>query len=234
MIEIGGREHSAHPQDPVQHVTGRQEFEVSQEGLEEELSFHRWPDALIDRLGYDAESDYVEYFWLPILGPSSIWLFRRVSQMLKAAPSGVQVKTLPFGRSLGLGGNSGGRSLIAKTLSRCVYFELARPTGPNSFSFKEKLAPLSARQLERLPADLKELHRQGASLFFGQREGEMLQARRMALSLAYLGEDHEFIRGQLIDWRFSESAIEEATAWLCRQVAYPMPEGPGYATNATS
>lgn len=214
MIEIGSRECPAYVKGVVQHSLGDRELDMPQEALGEELSFHRWPDVLVDRLGYDAESDYVEYFWLPILGPSSIWLFRRVSQMLKAAPSGVQVKTLPFGRSLGLGGNSGGKSLIAKTLARCVYFEVARPTGPNSFSFKQKLAPLSSRQLDRLPNELKDLHCHGASLFIGRREGEVLQARRMALSLAYLGEDHEFIRSQLREWRFSTSAIEEATAWL--------------------
>jgi len=30
-----------------------------------------WPDPVIDRLGYDPRSLYVETFWLGILGPSS-------------------------------------------------------------------------------------------------------------------------------------------------------------------
>ena len=31
----------------------------------------RWHDSLIDRLGHDSRSRYVERFWLGILGPST-------------------------------------------------------------------------------------------------------------------------------------------------------------------
>jgi hypothetical protein len=36
------------------------------------LTIRPWPDALIDTLGYDPRSRYVETFWLPTLGPPSI------------------------------------------------------------------------------------------------------------------------------------------------------------------
>ena len=36
------------------------------------LTVKPWPDALIDTLGYDPRSRYVETFWLPTLGPPSI------------------------------------------------------------------------------------------------------------------------------------------------------------------
>ena len=36
------------------------------------LTVKPWPDALIDTLGYDPRSRYVETFWLPTLGPPSL------------------------------------------------------------------------------------------------------------------------------------------------------------------
>ena len=35
-----------------------------------------WSDPVIDQLGYDPRSRYVERFWLGILGPSATWLMR--------------------------------------------------------------------------------------------------------------------------------------------------------------
>ena len=36
-----------------------------------------WPDPVIDRRGYDPRSEYAEWFWLSIVGPSTVWLLRR-------------------------------------------------------------------------------------------------------------------------------------------------------------
>ena len=35
------------------------------------LSIHPWPDPVIDQVGHDPRSTYVERFWLGILGPST-------------------------------------------------------------------------------------------------------------------------------------------------------------------
>jgi len=39
------------------------------------LHVTRWDDPLIDALGHDVRSPYVERFWLPLLGPSTMRLF---------------------------------------------------------------------------------------------------------------------------------------------------------------
>ena len=36
------------------------------------LTIRPWPDPLIDTLGYDPRSRYVETFWLPTLGPPNL------------------------------------------------------------------------------------------------------------------------------------------------------------------
>ena len=45
--------------------------------LESTLPIRPWPDPLIEALGFDPRSAYVEQYWLGILGPSTTWLLRR-------------------------------------------------------------------------------------------------------------------------------------------------------------
>ena len=42
----------------------------------------RWHDPLIDQLGYDPRSRYVEQFWLGVLGPSTTLLIRHLADAL--------------------------------------------------------------------------------------------------------------------------------------------------------
>src|SRR3954451_13629533 len=60
------------------------------------LTIRPWPDEVIDALGHDPRSAYVERFWLGVLGPSAIWLLRRLASGLDAAPAGFE---LPLARS---------------------------------------------------------------------------------------------------------------------------------------
>src|SRR3954469_10018177 len=50
------------------------------------LTIRPWPDEVIDALGHDPRSAYVERFWLGVLGPSAIWLLRRLGAGLDAPP----------------------------------------------------------------------------------------------------------------------------------------------------
>ena len=42
------------------------------------LTVQPWPDPVIDAVGHEVRSPYVERFWLGLLGPSSTWLLRRL------------------------------------------------------------------------------------------------------------------------------------------------------------
>jgi len=52
------------------------------------LAIRPWPDPVIDNLGLDPRSTYVETFWLGVLGPSTTWLLRRMAAGLEASPEG--------------------------------------------------------------------------------------------------------------------------------------------------
>ena len=91
------------------------------------LSVIGWPDPVIDRLGHDPRSAYVERFWLAILGPSTTWLLRRLAAGLDASPDGFDLNLAVTARSLGLGGKVSRHGPFQKSIGRLVIFELDEP-----------------------------------------------------------------------------------------------------------
>src|SRR4029079_11787921 len=66
------------------------------------LTIRPWPDDVIDALGHDPRSAYVERFWLGVLGPSAIWLLRRLASGLDAEPAGFALPLADTAQSIGL------------------------------------------------------------------------------------------------------------------------------------
>ncbi len=67
------------------------------------LTIRPWPDDVIDSLGHDPRSHYVETYWLGILGPSTTWLLRRLVAGLDVNPEGFELDLADTARCLGLG-----------------------------------------------------------------------------------------------------------------------------------
>lgn len=120
------------------------------------LSVVALTDEVIDQLGHDSRSCYVETYWLPILGPSAILAARRLGEWLEASPDGIEVPLEVFGGSLGLGG-VGRNSPTVRTLARLVDFGMAA-TGGEVYQVRRVFPPLVARHLERLPGYLAAQH----------------------------------------------------------------------------
>ena len=182
------------------------------------LTIRPWPDPVIDQVGHDPRSSYVERFWLGILGPSTTWLLRRMAAGLEGSPAGYELPLADTARALGLGGE-GRHSPFVRALGRCCQFELAQPQGDGVLAVRRKLPPLSRRQLQRLPEGLQAEH--AAWLEAGHRtpELERLQrrARLLALSLVELGEDLEQTERQLHRWRFHPAIACEASRWAWKR-----------------
>ena len=47
-----------------------------------------WVDPVVDALGFDPRSDYVELFWLGVIGPSTTWFMRRLAAGFDRSPEG--------------------------------------------------------------------------------------------------------------------------------------------------
>ena len=179
------------------------------------LPIRPWPDGVIDALGHDPRSPYVERFWLGILGPSTTWLLRHLATGLDASPDGFDLDLAQAAQSLGLGSKGGRHSPFIRALSRCCQFDVAEARADGSLAVRRKLPPLNRRQIVRLPPELAVAHQawQDAELQVPAQELQRRRARRLALSLLELGEDIDATERQLLYWKFHPTLSREAAAW---------------------
>ncbi len=185
------------------------------------LTIRPWPDEVIDALGHDPRSAYVERFWLGVLGPSAIWLLRRLAAGLDVSPAGFDLPLSDTAQAIGIGG-SGRSSSFARTLARVCQFDLARIELPSTVAVRRKLPPLARRHLARLPESLQEEHRawQEADLRVPELEKQRRRARKLAMSLIALGEDIDGSERQLLRWRYHPAISREAALWAWREHAH--------------
>jgi hypothetical protein len=118
-----------------------------------------WPDEVIDQLGFDPRSSYVERFWLGLLGPSTTWLMRRLVAGFDACPEGYRLDLPEAARALGLGDRGGRNSPFLRSINRAIQFGLAHPSGDEELEVRRRLPPLNLRQASRLSPALQEAHR---------------------------------------------------------------------------
>ena len=114
-------------------------------------------DPIVESLGYDPESDYVETYWLPVIGPTALWALRRLTRWLEDAPDGYPLTLAPFARELGLGDGVGRTSPVVRSLARLVAFGLADING-GQLMVRRKVPPLARRHVQRLPGHLTAAH----------------------------------------------------------------------------
>lgn len=174
-----------------------------------------WPDQVIDTLGHDPRSSYVERFWLPRLGPSTTFLLRHLANELDAAPAGVDLDLVEVATRLGLGHNRGRHSPFARSLTRLVQFDLAEAQGQGVLAVRRNVPPLSLRQVRLLTPALQAEHRrwQENQLRRSPAQEREVRAHRLAMTLVELGEDRPATVRQLLDWKFQPAVAERAAAW---------------------
>ncbi len=132
---------------------------------EASLVVRPWHDPVLESAGHDPRSRYVEQYWVAILGPSATLLLRRFAAGLERYPDGFEVDPTAWALELGLGVRGGKNGPFWRSLDRACRFGAARRHG-NVIAVRHKLAPLTARQIERLPPHLQRAHAAwvGASL----------------------------------------------------------------------
>ncbi len=183
------------------------------------LPVRPWPDSVIDALGHDPRSAYVERFWLSILGPSTTWLVRYMANRLDASPEGFDLDLAATAAALGLGAKGGRHSPFMRALARCCQFDVAEARADGSLAVRRKLPPLTRRQVLRLSPDLVAAHQawQESELATPVHEQQRRRSRRLALSLLELGEDVEATEHQLARWKFHPTLCQEAVAWAAER-----------------
>lgn len=185
------------------------------------LIIEAWDDPLVERLGYDPRSAYAERFWLPVLGPSTMFLLRHLARGLEEAPGGFACELAATARALGLGDRQGRNSPFFRTVARAVDFDAARLCG-DRLVIRRRLAPLPRRHVARLPETLQREHerflrREAARA--GAPVDELLRrrGRQLALSLLQLGEEPSAVFEHLTRWRFPADLAQSCLEWAGTQ-----------------
>jgi hypothetical protein len=153
-----------------------------------------WIDPVVDAVGYDPRSPYVEHFWLGILGPSTTFLVRRLAAALDACPEGFELDIPATAASLGLSATAGRNNPFARSLVRCVQFGLAQPHS-RGLSARRRLPPLSHRHVARLPERLRDAHAAWGTEEHDDRT--VARARLLARSMLAVGDDVNAVERQL-------------------------------------
>ncbi len=162
--------------------------------LPEVLMIVPWEDPVVDAIGTDVQSTYVQQFWLSVLGPTATWILRILAGGLARYPYGYEQDVAELAATLGLARSLAAGGPFGRALQRCELFGVTR-TIPGALAVRRRLPPLSARQLARLPAALQEAHRTW------QRQAPAADERRasqLAATLRHLGDDASTIERCLL------------------------------------
>lgn len=183
-----------------------------------QLTIEPWADALVERHGHDPRSAYAETFWLPILGPSTTWLLRRLATGFDHEPGGYQLHCADLSRELGLGEALSKNSSFVRALDRTVKFNMAQ-LHETTLYVRRRVPPLADRQLTRLPPRLRRLHTSwlAPTLSDSEHDQTIVRSRRLALTLLELGEDLSTTERQLHAWHFHPSVAFDAAHWAVRR-----------------
>ena len=200
-----------HDLSPTTNVDDRRVHELPTPTLEITV----WSDPVVDRLGHDPRSAYVERFWLPIMGPSTVWFLRRMSDELDRTPGGFTLDLAEMALGLGVGLRGGRNAPMLRTIDRSCRFGAARPHGPGAIAVRRRLAPLTRSQVERLPARMQAEH--GVWLSEHRRTtgfDELLhRARTIALTMVEIGTTPLDAERHLHALRFHPAIAHEAARW---------------------
>ena len=121
------------------------------------LRITAWADAVIDRIGHLPTSASFEWVWLPRVGPSTAWAYRRLSEGLSTQPDGFTVELDTLAAWLGLSG-TGHQAPLMRSLRRLVRFHLALQLDDHTLAVRRRVPPLTAPQLRNLHPTLQRAH----------------------------------------------------------------------------
>src|SRR5664279_3835846 len=117
-----------------------------------------WTDPILDVLGHDPRSSYVETFWLPTLGPTCVLLLRHLTDRFDRSPEGLSLDVTTTSECLGLGARDGTSSPLRRSLARLEQFDLAVSEPEAIVRVRRNLPPVNRRHVKRLPVGLQARH----------------------------------------------------------------------------
>jgi hypothetical protein len=156
-----------------------------------------WSDPVVDDIGHDVRSQYVELFWLNVLGPTATWLLRRIALGFDRYPGGYELDLAETASALGLSFTAGTNSPFLRSLQRCMMFGVAQPI-VGGLAVRRRVPRVAARHLMRMPPHLRAAHddwrRSGAVIS----TNDVDRGRILAAAMVAVGDDADVIERQLL------------------------------------
>lgn len=179
------------------------------------VTIQPWPDPVIDTLGHDPRSVYVETFWLPTLGPTSLLLMRHLAHRLDSQPEGIELAIGETAQALGLGHRDGSSSPVLRSLGRLEQFDLACADGRGTVAVRRNVPPVNRRHVRRLPPTLQDAHARWTEEQLAEPpiEAARRRARRLAFTLLEQGDDADHVERVLHATGFHPSLCRESAMW---------------------
>ncbi len=175
-----------------------------------------WHDPVVDVLGHDPRSRYVETFWLPTLGPTAVLLLRHLADRFDRTPEGLELTVADTSHALGVGQRDGASSPIVRTLRRLVQFDLAcEDPMSDLIAVRRTIPPVPARHLRRLPADVQAQHAEWAEPRGDEAPlaAARRRSRRVAFTLLEQGDDADHVERVLHSMGFHPALCHESAYW---------------------
>ena len=179
------------------------------------LTLTPWTDPIIDTLGHDPRSEYVERFWLPTLGPTTLLLLRRLATAFDRSPDAVTLDVAELSQSLGLGVREGPSSPLFRSVDRLIQFDLAVLMKPGHYAVRRNAPPVNRRHMHRLPLSLQREHEAWVDTQLGESplEHARRRARRVAFALFEQREQLGQVEHTLLGIGFHPSVCRESAEW---------------------
>jgi hypothetical protein len=179
-----------------------------------------WPDPVLDVLGHDPRSWYVETFWLPTLGPTCVLLMRHLADRFDRTPDGLALDVTTTSERLGLGPRDGTSSPLRRSLARLEQFDLAVSEPELVVRVRRNLPPVNRRHVKRMPVDLQARHAEWirSAITQGPIDAARKRARRVAITLLEQGDEVDRVERALGSVGFHPSVCRDAAQWAWKQL----------------
>ena len=182
------------------------------------LPIKPWPDPVVDTLGHDPRSRYVETFWLPTLGPTALLLLRHLADRFDRSPDGVELtarRHLARARPRPARGHERRRSCARCAGSRSSTSP-AKTRMSDIVAVRRNVPPVNPRHLRRLPARPAARARRvgrGAARRAAARRGRAAGPARVAFTLLEQGDDPDHVERALHAIGFHPALCHESAQW---------------------
>ncbi len=177
------------------------------------LIVRAWVDPVVDEIGHDPRSRYVEHFWLGVLGPTATWLLRRLVAGLDREPEGYEIDLDVTARAMGMSFRPGRSSPFSKALQRCTMFGLAHQTR-DGIAVRRRIPVVAQRHLRRMPDAVQRAHDEWIRATIDI--DEFTRAHRLALAMLEAGDDATTIEHHLVAIGVADAIAAEVADNACQ------------------